>query len=78
MVAVPIVNADTTPVVAFTVATAVLLLLQLPPVTVDVNVTVDPTHKFWLPLNAPALTGAVIVTLRVAVAFAHPPVPVTV
>jgi hypothetical protein len=35
MVAVPADIADTTPVVAFTVATAVLLLFQLPPVTVD-------------------------------------------
>ena len=66
------------PVVAFTVATAVLLLIQLPPVTVDIYVSVDPKHKFWLPLNVPALGDAVTVNVSVAVAFEHPPVPVTV
>jgi len=78
MVAVPAVNAVTNPVAAFTVATDVLLLLHVPPDTVDVYVSVEPTHKFWLPLNVPALGGAVTVTVRVAVASAHPPVPVTV
>ena len=71
-------TAVTKPVVAFTMATAVLLLLHVPPVTVDVYVPVDPAHKFWLPLNVPALGGAVTVTTRVAVASGHPPVPVTV
>jgi len=36
MVDVPAETAVTKPVVAFTVATAVLLLLQLPPITVEV------------------------------------------
>jgi len=36
---------------------------------------VEPTHKFWLPLNVPADAGAVIVTVLVAVAGAHPPEP---
>jgi len=74
----PAANAVTNPVAAFTVATAVLLLLHVPPDTVDVYVSVEPTHKVWLPLNVPALGGAVTVTVRVAVASAHPPVPVTV
>ena len=71
-------TAVTKPVVAFTVATAVLLLVHVPPVTVDIYVSVDPKHKFWLPLNVPADGGAVTVTTRVAVASGHPPVPVTV
>ena len=78
IVAVPAVTAVTRPVVAFTDATAVLLLLHAPPVTVEAYVSVDPTHKFWLPLKVPAVSVAVTVTVRVAVAFGHPPVPVTV
>ena len=68
----------TKPVVGFTVAIAVLLLLQLPPVTVDVYVAVDAIQMFWLPLKVPALGRAVTVTVRVAVASEHPPVPATV
>ena len=78
IVAVPAVTAVTRPVVAFTVATAVLLLLHTPPVTEEAYVSVDPTHKFWVPLKVPAFTGAVTVSTIVAVAFGHPPVPVTV
>ena len=76
--AVPAVSAVTNPVVGSTVATAVLLLLQLPPVTVEVYVAVDAIQMFWLPLNVPAVSAAVTVTVRVAVASGHPPVPVTV
>jgi hypothetical protein len=75
---VPADTAVTTPVVAFTVATAVSLLLQLPPATVELNVLVPATQIDWVPLNAPAVGAAVTVTVLVAVASEHPPVPVTV
>jgi len=66
------------PVVGFTVAIAVLLLLQIPPVTVDMYVVVPPKQIESVPLKVPALGGAVTVTIRVAVAAGHPPVPATV
>jgi hypothetical protein len=75
---VPADTAVTTPVVAFTVATAVLLLLQLPPATVELNVLVPATQIDWVPLNTPAVGAAVTVIVLVAVPFGHPPVPVTV
>ena len=78
IVAVPAARAVTNPEVEFTVATAVLLLLQLPPVTVELYVSVEPTHKFWLPLKVPVLGRAVTVAVRVAVASGHPPEPATV
>jgi hypothetical protein len=49
----------TTPVVAFTVATAVLLLLQMPPATVELKVLVPATQIDWVPLNTPAFAGVV-------------------
>jgi hypothetical protein len=75
---VPADTAVTTPVVAFTVATAVLLLLQLPPASVELRVLVPATQIDWVPLNTPAVGAAVTVTVLVAVASEHPPVPVTV
>jgi len=78
MVVVPADWAETKPEVAFTVATVVLLLLQLPPVEVDEKLAVAPTQRFWLPLSTPADGGAVTVIVRVAEASGHPPEPVTV
>jgi hypothetical protein len=75
---VPADTAVTTPVVAFTVATAVLLLLQLPPATVELRVLVPATQIDWVPLNTPAVGAAVTVIVLVAVPSGHPPVPVTV
>jgi hypothetical protein len=75
---VPADTAVTTPVVAFTVATAVLLLLQMPPATVELNVLVPATQIDCVPLNTPAVGAAVTVIVLVAVASEHPPVPVTV
>jgi hypothetical protein len=75
---VPADTAVTTPVVAFTVATAVSLLLQLPPATVELNVLVPATQIDWVPLNTPVVGAAVTVTVLVAVPSGHPPVPVTV
>ena len=78
MVAVPAATPVTTPVEAFTVATPVALLDQLPPLTVDANVVVPFTQMLWFPLSVPAVAGAVTVTILVAVALAQPPVPGTV
>jgi hypothetical protein len=78
MVAVPAATPFTRPVVAFTVATPVALLDQLPPLTVDAKAVVPVTQMLWFPLKVPADGGAVTVTVRVAVAFEQPPVPVTV
>ena len=75
MVAVPAVKPVTNPVVALTMAMLVSLLDQLPPDTVEVNVVVPPTQITCVPLMVPADAGAVTVTVLVAVAFAHPPVP---
>ena len=52
--------------------------VHAPPDTVEENVVVNPTHTFCVPESVPALGAAVTVTVLVAVAFGHPPVPVTV
>ena len=78
MVAVPADTPVTSPVEALMVATPVALLVQLPPEAVDVKVVVPATQTVWVPLRVPADVAAVTVTVRVAVAFAQPPVPVTV
>ena len=67
-----------TPVVAFIVAIAVFDDDHVPPVCVEENVVVNPTHTFWFPDKVPATGAAVTVTVLVPVAFGHPPVPVTV
>ena len=64
MFAVPTLTTVTTPLVAFTVATAVLLLLHAPPVLpVLVYVAVAPIHKGLVPLTVPAL--ALVLTVNV-------------
>ena len=78
MLAVPAPTPVISPVVEFTEATAVLLLDQVPPETVDVKMVVLPTHTAWFPLRDPAEGGEVTVTERVPVTSEHPPVPVTV
>ncbi|NCX96554.1 MAG: hypothetical protein EBX41_09150 [Chitinophagia bacterium] len=78
MVAVPAATANTNPVVGLTVTTPVLLLLQVPPETVDENVAVVPAHRFCVPVIVPAEMEAVTVMSTLAVAFAHPEAPVTV
>ena len=74
----PAVKPVTSPVVALTVAIAGVLLDQAPPVKVEVKVDVPLTQMFWFPLSVPAVGAAVTVMVRVAVALAQPPVPVTV
>ena len=78
MVAVPAVKPVTNPVVALTVAMLVSLLDQLPPITVELKVVVLFAQTSCVPLSVPADAGVVMVTVLVAVAFAHPPVPTTV
>jgi hypothetical protein len=78
MVAIPPVIPVTTPEVALTVAMPGALLDQVPPVAVELKVVVWLEQMFWLPLSVPALGAAVTVTVRVAVALAQPPVPMTV
>jgi hypothetical protein len=78
MLADPAEEPITSPVDELTVATAGLLLLQLPPATVELNVLVPATQIDWVPLNTPAVGAAVTVTVLVAVPSGHPPVPVTV
>ena len=63
----------------FTVAKAVLAEDQAPPVLpLDEKEVVPAAQMFCVPLTVPALGAAETVTVLVAVAVAHPPVPVTV
>ena len=59
-------------------ATLVVPLVQLPASPFDVKVTaLPPIQAASLPLNVPAFGAAVTVTVLLAVALEHPPVPVT-
>ena len=70
MVADPTATPVTTPVTAFTVAAAVLLLLQVPPpVPVLVNPVVAPTHTVEAPLTVPEFGRAFMVIAADAVAI---------
>jgi hypothetical protein len=61
--AVPPLNPDTTPVEGFTVATVVLLLLQVPANGVLANVAVVPSHIVVVPVIAVGLLNTVTVTV---------------
>ena len=79
MVAEPAETPVTNPVDEFTVATELLLDVQETPESpFEVNEVVPLTQIACVPLKVPALGAAVTVTVRVAVAFEQPPVPVTV
>jgi len=79
MVAVPAATPVTTPVLLLTVAVPVAFDVQAPPAApFDEKVVVPATQMFCVPLTVPAFGAAVTVTVLVAVAFAHPPDPVTV
>ncbi len=69
---------DTTPVELLIVATPVLPEDHAPPDTVELNVVVPLLQIACVPLIEPALGAAVTVTVLVAVALEHPPVPVIV
>ena len=79
MVAVPAPTAVTTPEAA-TVATLVSLELQVPAALLPeiLKVVVLPVQTSWFPEMVPATGGLVTVTVLVAMASAHPPVPATV
>ena len=75
MVALPTLSGDTMPV-ALTVATAVLLLLQVPPLTVSVRDAGVPAQKVDGPPMVPAV--ATVLTVTGCVAMAVPQLPLTV
>ena len=63
----PAATAVTSPVVAFTVATEVLLLLHVPPVVPFVlSVVFAPAQSTAVPVIVPALTFALTVTAKLA------------
>jgi hypothetical protein len=72
MVAEPADTPVTSPVTEFTVAAAVLLLLQLPPpVPLLVNMAVETAHKVATPLTVPALGTLPTVTMAEADTVPH-------
>ena len=78
IVAVPAVTPVTTPVELLIVATPVAFDDHAPPDTLELNVVVPSEHNVCVPLSVPTLGAAVTVTVLVAVALEHPPVPVIV
>ena len=75
---VPAVTPVTAPVDELIVATAGVAEVQAPPVTVELSVEELFEQIAVVPESVPAEGAAVTVTVEVAVAFAHPPVPVMV
>jgi hypothetical protein len=68
MVVVPVPIAVTKPVLGFTVATAVLLLLHTPPTVLEASVVVAPTFTVVVPVIAAGCAGALVtVNTRVAI-----------
>jgi len=74
----PAETALTTPEDALTVATDGFVLLQVPPMTDELNPAAAPEHNADGPLNTPGIGGAVTVTLLVWDASGQPPNPKTV
>ena len=66
MVTVPAATPVTTPVLEFTVAMPVLLLLQLPPVVTFARVVVLPIQALSVPVIAATVGRALIVTVAMA------------
>jgi hypothetical protein len=73
MVLVPVLTAVTKPVLGFTVATAVLLLLHTPPAVTLLKVVVAPTVKLVVPVIAAGVEGA-LVTVNTRVAMLSQPI----
>lgn len=61
-----------TPVDELIVATLGLAELQVPPVTVELNVVLAPKQAVVVPLNVPVVGAADIVTVLVAVTSVQP------
>ena len=77
IVVVPEATPVTTPVLASTVATPVLLDVHTPPVVALLNAVVDPTHTSVVPLIA-ATTGIGLTVTVVVTELTHPLASVTV
>jgi hypothetical protein len=77
IVAVPAATPVTTPD-ELTVAIAVFDDVHVPPETVEVNVVLEPAQIVCVPDRGPAEAAAETVTVLVATASEHPPVPVIV
>ena len=74
IVALPAATPVTKPVVAFTVATDGVRLLQVPPLVPLLEyVVVNPTQIVEAPLTVPAFRAAFIVTIAEPAALVHPP-----
>jgi len=65
MVAVPAATPVTSPELEFTVAMAVLLLVQEPPGAVEVNKVVPFKQMFCVPATVPAIGGVITVSVSV-------------
>ena len=52
--------------------------VQVPPLTVELNLVVDPIQIYCVPVNVPGSGAAVTVSSLEAVELGHPPVPKTV
>ena len=78
MVTVPAATPVTTPVLEFTVAMAVLLLLQLPPVVAFARVVVLPIQALSVPVIAATVGRAFKVTAKVRAMLVQVLVPVAV
>lgn len=77
MVALPDATPVTTPVAGFTVATRLLLLLQLPPaVPLLVKVVTEPPQSVDEPLTRPAFGRALMVMFAEATELPHVPLTV--
>ena len=74
MTLVPAESPVITPEPALMFASPRVPLDHIPPVTVELNVVVKPTHTSSVPLNIPAETGEVTVT--VLVSTTHVPLPI--
>ena len=75
---VPAATPVTTPVLLFTVATDVVVLLQLPPIIVLLNVVVLPIQTLAVPVFAATVGFAFTTTVTLLVAALQPPIGVTV
>ena len=75
IVEVPAATPVITPVDELTVATDVLELVHVPPLTVELKVEVAPTQIDWLPLKVACVGGAVTVIDLVADTLEQLPLP---
>lgn len=73
MVAVPAAIPLTVPVAAFTLATAALPVVQVPPVVALLNVEVAPVHIVVVPVIAATVGPPVTVITLVAIPVPQPP-----